>query len=115
MRNRWPQRGEIWIADFSPVRGHEQGGVRPALVVSPDLLNRGPSALVALVPLTKRDRGVRAHIPIGPPEGGITIPSFILCDQVRIASKERLQRYLGTATDATLEAVEEWLRIFLGL
>jgi mRNA interferase MazF len=110
-----PQRGDIWIADFWPVRGHEQGGVRPALVVSPDLLNRGPSELVALVPLTTRDRGIAAHVPILPPEGGARQSSFILCDQLRIASQERLHLRLGTVSQETLTAVEYWLRIFLGL
>jgi mRNA interferase MazF len=112
---RQPLRGDIWIVDFSPVRAHEEGGIRPGLVVSPDLVNKGPSKLVALVPLTSRDRGIAAHIPISPPEGGLTRPSFILCDQARIASQDRLHRRIGSVTQDTLAEVEQWLRDFFGL
>jgi mRNA interferase MazF len=115
MNKRPPRRGEIWFADFSFVRGHEQGGLRPALIVSTDLLHGGPSKLVGLVPLTTRDRGVPAHIAIAPPEGGLSQPSVIMCDQTRIQSQDRLVRYLGVITPATMTAVETWLRIFFDL
>jgi len=41
-----PARGEIWLVDLNPTRGHEQAGKRPALVVSVDLFNFGPAELV---------------------------------------------------------------------
>jgi mRNA interferase MazF len=115
MSERMPHRGEIWFADFSLVRGHEQGGRRPALVVSNDLLHLGPSKLVGLVPLTTRDRGIPAHIAIAPPEGGLSQPSVIMCDQTRIQSQARLHHYIGLVTPVTLTAVEYWLRIFFDL
>jgi mRNA interferase MazF len=115
MNKRPPRRGEIWFADFSLVRGHEQGGHRPALIVSTDLLHAGPSKLVGLIPLTTRDRGVPAHIAIAPPEGGLSQPSVIMCDQTRIQSQDRLLHYLGVITPATMTAVETWLRIFFDL
>jgi len=36
-----PSRGDIWLADFNPIRGHEQAGQRPVLVISEDLFNKG--------------------------------------------------------------------------
>jgi len=88
-----PARGEIWLADLGTGRGHEQQGPRPVLVVSDDALNAGLSGLVIVVPLTSRvakSRGIPAHIPVAPPEGGLKTPSVILCDQVRTISKDRL-------------------------
>ena len=40
-----PVRGEVWLADLNPTRGHEQARRRPVLVVSDDLFNRGPAGL----------------------------------------------------------------------
>ena len=80
-----PSRGEIWLADLDPTRGHEQAGTRPVMIVSSDMLNHGPARLVFVAPLTRTDRGIPFHVPINPPEGGVRTRSFILCDAVRSA------------------------------
>jgi mRNA interferase MazF len=41
-----PNRGEVWLVDLNPIRGREQAGRRPALVVSVDEFNNGPADLV---------------------------------------------------------------------
>ena len=66
-----PGRGEVWLTDLNPTRGHEQAGRRPVLVVSDDLFNRGPAGLVIVLPMTSTLRGVPSHVPIDPPEGGL--------------------------------------------
>lgn len=110
-----PLRGEIWFGDLDPVRGHEQGGPRPVLVVSVDHYNRGPADLLVVLPLTTRDRQVPLHFPIAPPEGGIRRPSVIECDAIRSVSIERLRERWGVVSPATLAAVEDRLRILLAL
>lgn len=110
-----PARGEIWLADLDPTRGHEQAGRRPVLVISEDVFNQGPADLVIVLPVTSTHRGVPAHVPITPPEGGLKTPSVILCDAVRSMAKERLIQRWGVVSAATLEAVEDRLRILLGL
>ena len=57
-----PSRGEVWRVDLEPVRGHEQGRLRPALVVSNDILNHGPAELVTVVPITARGRPLRSFL-----------------------------------------------------
>jgi mRNA interferase MazF len=108
-------RGEIWLADFAPVRGHEQGGKRPALIVSADPFNRGRSGLVIVLPVTGTDRGIPSHARIDPPEGGLTKVSYILCDQIRTLSRDRLERRTGAATATTMKEVEDRLRLLLEL
>jgi mRNA interferase MazF len=114
-----PNRGEIWLADLGTGRGHEQGGQRPALVVSDDAFNSGLSGLVMVVPLTskvKKSKKIPAHIAIDPPEGGLKTSSVILCDQLRTISKDRLGKASwGTVSAATLAEVETALRVLLGL
>ncbi|MGD0088670.1 MAG: type II toxin-antitoxin system PemK/MazF family toxin, partial [Planctomycetota bacterium] len=66
-----PSRGEVWRVDFEPVRGHEQGRARPALIVSNDMLNRSSADLITVVPLTSKDRPLPSFLRIDPPEGGV--------------------------------------------
>lgn len=110
-----PTRGDIWLADLNPTRGHEQAGRRPVLIVSEDLFNHGPADLVIACPLTSPQRRIPAHVPIAPPEGGLRTPSVILCDAVRSVAKERLSQLWGQVTPTTMAQVEDRLRILLGL
>ena len=111
-----PNRGEIWWADLDPTRGHEQGGRRPVLVVSTTYFNHGPADLILVLPLTRTDRGIPIHVPIQPPEGGISARSFILCDALRSISKERLgERPLGSVSARTIQRVGEILRLLMDL
>jgi mRNA interferase MazF len=110
-----PMRGELWDLDLNPVVGHEQAGVRPALILSVDLFNAGPAELVVVVPLTRTQRNVRWHVRIRPPEGGAVAESFVQCENVRAVSKHRLKRRRGKVSSETLEQVEDRIRILLGL
>jgi len=110
-----PKRGEIWKADLNPIRGHEQAGFRPVLVISEDLFNRGPADLVIVVPLTSTYRAVPSHVPVDPPEGGLKNTSYILCEAVRSIAKERLEQRWGKVSPATLQEVEDRLRMLMRL
>ena len=114
MRNA-PARGEIWDLDLSPTRGREQAGRRPALVESVDLFNEGPADLVVVVPLTRTNRRVRWHVPVEPPEGGLKSVSFLMVENVRSVLRDRLVRLRGRVDPATVVAVEDRLRILMGL
>ncbi len=81
-----PTRGEVWEVNFDPTVGREQAGFRPALIVSDDALNAGPRGLVIVLPVTGTDRGLPTHIPVVPPEGGLTKPSVIMAEQLRAVS-----------------------------
>jgi len=110
-----PSRGEIWRVDLEPVRGHEQGRARPALVVSNDILNHGAAELVTIVPVTSKGRPLRSYLRVDPPEGGLKQTSFIICDQVRTISKARLGHCYGAVSRSVLAAVEERLKFLLDL
>jgi mRNA interferase MazF len=110
-----PQRGEVWLADLDPSFGHEQGGRRPALVVSVDSFNAGLSGLVVVLPITSRLRPLPLHVPVDPPEGGLRMASAILCDAIRSVDQRRLITCWGTVTSTTMAVVEDRLRRLLGL
>lgn len=111
-----PNRGEIWQANLNPTRGHEQAGLRPVLVISTNSFNHGPSGLVVVLPLTRTNRHIPLHIPILPPEGGLTSPSYVLCDAMRSISRDRLGNAAwGHVSPSTFNRIEEALRTLLEL
>lgn len=110
-----PLRGEVWLVDLSPTRGHEQAGRRPCLVVSVDLFNQGPAGLAVVLPITTREKGIPFHVEVIPPEGGLRERSFIKCEDIRSVSKERLSDRWGAVSTTTLAAVEDRTRILLDL
>ena len=82
----------MWLVDLNPVRGHEQAGKRPSLVISVDLFNQGASGLVVVLPLTSKEKGIPFHVELNPPEGGLKVRSFVKCEDVRSISVERLKK-----------------------
>lgn len=110
-----PQRGEIWGADFSPTRGHEQRGRRPALVVSDDRFNESAAGLVLVCPLTTTERpGIPWHIEVGE-NVGLPKRSFVMCEQVLSAPEQRLSERAGTAPSSVMQQVEDRLRVLMAL
>lgn len=110
-----PRRGEVWLADLDPTRGHEQAGRRPVLVISDDLFNQGPAGLAVVLPITSTWHGIPLHIRLPPPEGGPKTDSTILSDAIRSISQERLLRHWGEISEPAMRAVEERLRVLLRL
>ncbi len=108
-----PRAGEIWLVNCDPQVGREQGGVRPALVVSNDYYNELPNGLYVITPITTRNRGLRLQIPVEPPEGGLRQPSVIMCDQVKAASAQRFLERWGEVSPATLARAHELLMLIL--
>jgi mRNA interferase MazF len=115
MTTKFPSRGEIWMVDLNPTRGHEQAGVRPALVVSVNTFNHGPAGLAVVLPVTSRQKGISLHVPADPPEAGLRMKSFIKTEDIRSVAVERLTHRIGEVTGATMADVEDRLRILLDL
>lgn len=103
---RTPRAGDIWYVDFSPQIGREQAGVRPALVVSNDAFNDVANDLHIICPMTTTNRGLAYHLPLEPPEGGLTRPSLVMCEQVKSQSIRRFLQYRGTVSEDVLDEAQ---------
>jgi len=112
------RRGDIFWVDWSPGRGSEQTGRRPALIVQADAANRHPrypNTIVAAVS-TKGRAEVSVHVLVEPSaENGLSSVSYVKCEQLQTVDKSRLEERLGWLSEADLARVEEALRIMLGL
>jgi mRNA interferase MazF len=113
-KNR-PLQGEIWLFDPDPIKGNEIGKkVRPSLIVSCNALNKGPAGLVIVVPITSKDKQIPSHICINPPQGGLALKSFAMCEQIRAISKIRLVKKLGQVRSTSLlKEISSWLNDLL--
>jgi mRNA interferase MazF len=110
------RRGEVWLVKFDPVEGHEQAGVRPALVLSVDSFNASRAELVTALPLTSKPRPNNPfRVEVRPPEGGLSIVSYVIGEQMRTISTRRLVKPLGTIAGATMSKVADVVRVLLGL
>ena len=110
-----PLRGEVWLVELDPTRGREQAGKRPGLVISTNGFNKSPADLVVLIPITSKDKGIPWHVAIAPPERGVKTKRFAMCEAVRSVSKERLVQRWGAVSAATLDEIEDRLRILFDL
>ena len=101
-------RGEIRWADLNPVRGREQAGQRPVLIMSHDVFNARSGTVIA-VALTSR--APRAGFPLTLQLSSDKLPkrSWVKISQIRTVSVERIGRRLGRATP------EELIQVFDGL
>jgi mRNA interferase MazF len=110
-----PSRGDARDVDLGNPMGHEQGGSGPALIVSVDQFNHGPAELVVLLPITKRDKRIRSHVPVKGGTAGLTVDSWIKCEDIRSVSTKRLTRFRGSVSDPILQACTKIVQILLGL
>jgi mRNA interferase MazF len=109
------QRGDIFSVDFEPVRGSEQGKVRPALIIQNDIGNRySPTIIVAAI-TTGNYRRFAVNVEVKAPEGGLANDSIILLNQIRTIDRTRLGRHWGRVSSQTMNQVNEAIKISLGL
>jgi len=85
------------------------------LVISVDPFNKSAAGLVVILPLTMRFRGIPSHVEVNPPEGGLRVRSFVKCEDVRSIAVDRLAESWGIVSPATIDLVEDRLRLLLGL
>lgn len=108
----------IYRADLNPVRGSEQAGTRPVLVVSRESLNRSLTVVV-VCPLTSLKAGRRIYsteVLIAGGIAGTACDSLVMTHQFRTIAKERLGTKLGHLDDPVLrKAVGSALLLYLDL
>lgn len=109
------QRGDVFTVDMEPVRGSEQGKVRPALVIQNNIGNRySPTLIVAAITSGEYAR-FDVNVSVKSPEGGLTRNSLVLLNQIRTVDKSRLGRYWGRLRPKTMAQIDRAMKISLGL
>jgi mRNA interferase MazF len=110
--------GDVFMVDWSPGRGSERAGLRPAVIVQNNALNsnpRFPNTIVVAV--SRSGRPVPTHVEVPQdPDNGLSAPvSYIRCEQILTVAKGRLQQKLGRITPTQRAAVSRALKRLLSL
>jgi mRNA interferase MazF len=106
-------RGEVYWANLEPVRGHEQGGTRPVLVISHDVFNERSGTVIALA-ITSQPQRAAYPLTFSLPPGLLPRASWIKTSQVRTLSTERLGDRLGALSEPEIDQVVAGLLQLVG-
>ena len=122
------RRGEIYWVEFDPVKGSEQGGLRPALVVQNDIGNRAsPTTVVVAITRSIPPQPYPFVVIVEPEESGLPVRSTVNCSQMatiqQAGSASRLRpprgkvsvRPIGRLSTAKMAEIDTALKFNLGM
>jgi len=107
-------RGEIRWADLNPVRGREQAGQRPVLVLSQDVFNERSGTVIA-VALTSQPQRAGFPLTLELHTKGLPKKSWVKISQIRTLAVERIGKTIGRASPEELAQVAEGLNEIIGV
>jgi mRNA interferase MazF len=106
-------RGEVRWADLNPVRGHEQSGHRPVLILSHDIFNARSGTVIA-VAVTSQPQKAGFPLTLELKVGELRKPTWAKISQIRTLSVERIGKRLARIPLADVTKVIEGLNEILG-
>lgn len=107
------KRGDVVWAELNPVRGNEQAGRRPVLIISEDVFNERSGTVIAMAITSKPQR---AGFPLTLKLSGKHLPqeAWLKISQIRTLSTERIGKKLGRVEDGELEKAIDGLNEIVG-
>lgn len=100
------KQSEIWDVNFNPTKGNEQRSIRPAVILSGDLMNDNYD-LVIVCPLTSKIKNLRGNLVLSPTKkNGLKKKSEVLTFHIKSISKERLTRLRGKISKEELNTLK---------
>lgn len=106
-------RGEVRWADLNPVRGHEQAGQRPVLVLSHDVFNERSGTVIA-VALTSQEPRAAFPLTLESKAAGLRKRSWVKISQIRTLSVDRIGQRIARASEEELSRVLDGLNEIIG-
>jgi len=106
-------RGEIRWADLNPVRGREQAGLRPVLILSHDVFNERSGTVIAMA-ITSQSQRAGFPLSLEIESGRLPKRSWVKISQIRTLSVERIGKRIGRLSPEQLDQVIEGLNEIIG-
>jgi mRNA interferase MazF len=106
-------RGEIRWADLNPVRGREQAGQRPVLILSQDVFNERSGTVIA-VAITSQPQRAGFPLTLELHARGLPKRSWVKVSQIRTLAVERIGKMMGRASPEDVAQVVEGLNEIIG-
>lgn len=106
-------RGEIYWADLNPVRGSEQGGLRPVLILSHDVFNARSGTVIA-VALTSQMQRAGFPLTLELVTSALPKQSWVKISQIRTLSIDRIGLKMAEASPEEMARIIEGLNEIIG-
>jgi mRNA interferase MazF len=110
------KRGEIFLANLEPVKGSEQGGIRPVLIIQNNKSNiYSPVTISAAITSKIFTKEFPTNVEILPIESKLKNKSTILLNQIRTIDKSRLIKKISSLDSYLMEKVNKAIKMNLAL
>jgi mRNA interferase MazF len=106
-------RGEIRWADLNPVRGHEQGGKRPVVIISQDVFNERSGTVIAMA-VTSQPQRAGFPLTLNLESSNLPKRSWVKIGQVRTLSVERIGELVDSVSPEQMNQLIEGLNEIVG-
>ncbi|HRZ85250.1 MAG TPA: type II toxin-antitoxin system PemK/MazF family toxin [Candidatus Paceibacterota bacterium] len=115
-RNLDIKKGDILIVNFEPIKGSEQGRVRPALVIQNNLLNKY-SPLTIVAPITSKiyEKEYPTNVVISKADSLLNNDSTVLVNQMRTIDKQRILKKISSLNNFIMDEVNSAIKVCLSL
>lgn len=110
------KRGEVYLANLSPVEGSEQGGKRPVVIIQNNVGNyHSPTVIVAAITGRINKAKIPTHVEISKDTYNLDKDSVILLEQIRTIDKKRLLEKLTYLNEEKMLEVDQALKLSLDI
>jgi len=110
------KRGDVVLVNLNPVKGSEQGGIRPCLVIQNNLGNRySPTTIIAPITSKKFNKEFPTNVSLLKEDSGLDRDSTALLNQVTTIDKRRIIKRMGFLNEEMMAKVDLALKISLNI
>lgn len=110
------KRGDIFLANLEPIKGREQGGIRPVVIIQNNVSNKNsPTTIISAITSKQFTKEFPTNVFIPEEDSGLDKDSTIMLNQIRTLDKSRLIKKLGSLDIFTMKKVDMAIEISLGL
>jgi mRNA interferase MazF len=110
------KRGEIILVNLEPIKGSEQGGIRPVLVIQNDISNdNSPTTIIAPITSKVYTKNFPTNVSILKQDSKLNKESTILLNQIRTIDKKRIIKRISALNNFIMNKVDLAIKISLGL
>jgi len=110
------KRGEVVLVNFEPVKGSEQGGVRPSLIIQNDIFNKySPATIVAPITSKSFKKEYPTNVIIKKEESRLSLDSTILLNQIKTIDKLRIIKKISFLDNFTMNKVDRAIKVSLAV
>lgn len=110
------KKGDIVVAELEPVKGSEQGGTRPALIIQNDISNEfSPTTIIAPITSKVYNKSYPTNVFLSRKDSALDKDSTVLLNQIRTIDKSRVTKRISSLDSQLMHKVDGAIKVSLGI